>query len=68
MQEFLLVRAAYYAAELVQPCVAMQKVPLGGKTGVDVGGFFVGVIGAPVEMQGVGNGTVEGLVRDLRRL
>ena len=55
-QEFLLIRAAYLAAELVQPCVARQKTPLGGRTLINIGGFFVAVIGS-----GEGTGEEDGI-------
>ena len=50
--DFLLIKAAYFAAELTQPCIARQKVPLGGKSGIDQGSFFVGVIGIPPDADG----------------
>ncbi|KAL8704751.1 MAG: hypothetical protein Q9201_002098 [Fulgogasparrea decipioides] len=51
-QEFLLIRAAYVAAELVQPCVARQKMPLGGRTELGFGDFFTGVVGQPLDAGG----------------
>ena len=66
--EFLLIRAAYFAGELVQPCVARQKIPLGGKTTINVGNFFVAVLGADTrDSAGVGNETTDTLVESLRR-
>ncbi|KAG7005328.1 hypothetical protein G7Y79_00020g048560 [Physcia stellaris] len=67
-QEFLLIRAAFFAGELVQPCVARQKVPLGGKTTINVGGFFIAVLGAdPQDSPGVGNETMDTLLENLRK-
>lgn len=63
-----MIRAAYFAGELVQPCVARQKIPLGGKTTINVGGFFVAVLGAdPQDSAEVGNETTDALLESLRR-
>ena len=61
-----MIRAAYFAGELVQPCVARQKIPLGGKTTINVGNFFVAVLGADTrDSAGVGNETTDTLVGEL---
>ena len=63
-----MIRAAFFAGELVQPCVARQKVPLGGKTTINVGGFFIAVLGAdPLDSAGVGNETMDTLLENLRK-
>lgn len=63
-----MIRAAFFAGELVQPCVARQKVPLGGKTTINVGNFFIAILGAsPQGGSGVGNETTDILVESLRR-
>lgn len=41
----MLVRAAFYAAELIQPCVARRKTPLGGQVSLEIGEFFVSIAG-----------------------
>ncbi|KAL9578598.1 MAG: hypothetical protein Q9212_005612 [Teloschistes hypoglaucus] len=46
-QTFMMLRAAYYAAELAQPCIVQQRVPLGGKFTLGLGSFYVGLIGTP---------------------
>lgn len=75
--EFPLIRPAYYAAELIQPCVARKKLPLGGQVQLDVGSFFVAVVGLGprgldegVEGRGHGGGNgsyVESVVEEVRR-
>ncbi|KAL8727262.1 MAG: hypothetical protein Q9181_005775 [Wetmoreana brouardii] len=62
-QEFLLIRAAYIAAELVQPCVAKQKLPLGGRTVLGIGEFFIGVLGQP---QAAGVNSLPAVLEELR--
>ena len=51
---FLLLRVAYYAAELIQPCVANRPFsPLGGQVGLDKKTFFVAMVGStPTESLG----------------
>ena len=44
---FLLLRVAYYAAELIQPCIAQKPFnPIGGRANLDKGSIFVALIGA----------------------
>lgn len=43
---FLLIRVAYYAAELIQPCIANRPYsPLGGRVGLDKQNIFVAITG-----------------------
>lgn len=45
-ETFSLLRVAYYASELLQPCVAQRPYsPLGGAVGLDKGRFYVAVVG-----------------------
>ncbi|KAL8664257.1 MAG: hypothetical protein Q9202_003207 [Teloschistes flavicans] len=46
-QQFMMLRPAYYAAELAQPCIVQQAIPLGGKFQLGIGSFYVGLIGTP---------------------
>ena len=72
--DFFLIRAAYYAAELIQPCVARQKTPLGGQVMLDVGDFFVSIVGLE-EAEGVEEGKsggrqeyIDGVMEEVRLL
>ena len=46
MDTLLLLRVAYYAAELIQPCVVNRPfAPLGGRAGLDKQSLFVALTG-----------------------
>lgn len=43
---FTLLRPAYYASEMIQPCIAQRPFsPLGGKVTLDMGTMWVAVVG-----------------------
>ncbi|KAL9582223.1 MAG: hypothetical protein Q9203_005587 [Teloschistes exilis] len=66
-QTFMMLRAAYYAAELAQPCIVQQRVPLGGKFTLGLGSFYVGLIGTPHQAAETGRGTLPpGILEQLR--
>jgi len=46
METFSLLRVAYYASELIQPCIAQKPYsPLGGAVSLDKQKFYVAVVG-----------------------
>ncbi|KAI4198915.1 MAG: hypothetical protein LQ350_004980 [Teloschistes chrysophthalmus] len=66
-QTFMMLRAAYFAAELAHPCIVQQSVPLGGKFLLGLGSFYVGLIGTPYRGAEATRGTLPpGMLEQLR--